>query len=765
MATAADWEPSEEECPICNDAFTEPKVLHCGHVVCKDCLVNWLKVETDATCPMCRTTIMENQSNQTFEAFADSLPTDLAMEAVIESQKVLNKDHPCQVCVNSVALFLCTDCGDFFCSTCVKGHQKSSVSRHHSVESLHRLTAEKLASSRPSLCSTHPGEVCKKYCLDHKISLCLECATSTHRTCPGLTDLDSMVQEKIAALSEVSATLGAEEAVLDEAIQQLDQFLLEQAESTAEAIAEMDASFDLLESALKARRQHLKDLYQTALTDTKEEVNKKRTLFFQRKWTLTTHNRISQRSCQVIKDDVIAAMTSAMKTRLNDLQCCRQLPPGSMAFSVGKVVVDSQAVSRLRRDLLKVGEVKTCTTDIAQGKAHVQDGGPVLGAASNITTSTNPQSLYPSDTVITVDGHTQVGGPVLRAASNVTPTSTLQSLTPSDTSASQAPAQVGNPARRLWYNATPITTLQSLSPRDTSTSQAPAQVGSPAGRARYSPTPTTTLQSLDHTVVRGPVLRAASSVTPTTSSQSWFPSDTSARQVHAQVGGPVLRAASNVTPTSTQQSLTPSDTSASQAPAQVGGPVRGAAPYFTPTTDLQSLSPSDTSASQPSALRFLFHGNCGNNIMLSNCQKAAGKTDKSGDGIVMSLDAMQVNMFYEVRFVRSDGRPTPVDMYLGIVTEPPDAIPLPRWSGQLKSAVVIGVNSEAAKSRAGTVLRDVMKKCRVGLKLDNDRNLYWYNNGKCKGVVINRVPDPCYFMIDLYSFYGQVITQPVIPMS
>ncbi|XP_076459032.1 uncharacterized protein LOC143292534 isoform X2 [Babylonia areolata] len=638
MATAADWEPSEEECPICNDAFTEPKVLHCGHVVCKDCLVNWLKVETDATCPMCRTTIMENQSNQTFEAFADSLPTDLAMEAVIESQKVLNKDHPCQVCVNSVALFLCTDCGDFFCSTCVKGHQKSSVSRHHSVESLHRLTAEKLASSRPSLCSTHPGEVCKKYCLDHKISLCLECATSTHRTCPGLTDLDSMVQEKIAALSEVSATLGAEEAVLDEAIQQLDQFLLEQAESTAEAIAEMDASFDLLESALKARRQHLKDLYQTALTDTKEEVNKKRTLFFQRKWTLTTHNRISQRSCQVIKDDVIAAMTSAMKTRLNDLQCCRQLPPGSMAFSVGKVVVDSQAVSRLRRDLLKVGEVKTCTTDIAQGKAHVQDGGPVLGAASNITTSTNPQSLYPSDTVITVDGHTQVGGPVLRAASNVTPTSTLQSLTPSDTSASQAPAQVG-------------------------------------------------------------------------------------------------------------------------------GPVRGAAPYFTPTTDLQSLSPSDTSASQPSALRFLFHGNCGNNIMLSNCQKAAGKTDKSGDGIVMSLDAMQVNMFYEVRFVRSDGRPTPVDMYLGIVTEPPDAIPLPRWSGQLKSAVVIGVNSEAAKSRAGTVLRDVMKKCRVGLKLDNDRNLYWYNNGKCKGVVINRVPDPCYFMIDLYSFYGQVITQPVIPMS
>ena len=39
----------------------------------------------------------------------------------------------------------------------------------------------------------------------------------------------------------------------------------------------------------------------------------------------------------------------------------------------------------------------------------------------------------------------------------------------------------------------------------------------------------------------------------------------------------------------------------------------------------------------------------------------------------------------------------------------------------------------------------------VGLVVDTDRSLHLYVDGKDQGVVAPDIPDPCYFMFDLYS--------------
>ena len=45
---------------------------------------------------------------------------------------------------------------------------------------------------------------------------------------------------------------------------------------------------------------------------------------------------------------------------------------------------------------------------------------------------------------------------------------------------------------------------------------------------------------------------------------------------------------------------------------------------------------------------------------------------------------------------------------------------------------------------------------RLGLVVDTDRCLHLYVDGKDRGVVASHIPDPCYFMFDLYDYCTKV---------
>nr|KAG5712432.1 hypothetical protein BaRGS_011406 [Batillaria attramentaria] len=72
------------ECPVCHEEFSQPKILPCAHLLCRDCLVTWLKSEGDAECPLCRCAIVaaSERGSKSCEEVADGLPTDLAMAAL-----------------------------------------------------------------------------------------------------------------------------------------------------------------------------------------------------------------------------------------------------------------------------------------------------------------------------------------------------------------------------------------------------------------------------------------------------------------------------------------------------------------------------------------------------------------------------------------------------------------------------------------------------------------------------------------------------------
>ena len=86
-------------------------------------------------------------------------------------------------------------------------------------------------------------------------------------------DLEEKVEEARAVLAELAAMLSAGETELGTAISQLDQQLRETEKRTRAAIAEMEATCDRLESAIKACRRRLKELAEIAVSDVKEAVH------------------------------------------------------------------------------------------------------------------------------------------------------------------------------------------------------------------------------------------------------------------------------------------------------------------------------------------------------------------------------------------------------------------------------------------------------------------------------------------------------------
>ena len=197
MATASvPVEADDKECPVCHELFTDPKLLPCGHLLCRHCLISWLQSKAQAHCPLCRCVIVdpeERTGGKNLENIADGFPSDLAMAALVESQQLLSKYQPCQACVTETATSLCLTCGDLLCAHCASTHKRMTVSRHHITEELSTLSADKLAASRPSSNAVHADEISKVYCPTHGASICLLCATTDHRQCPEVTKLETKV--------------------------------------------------------------------------------------------------------------------------------------------------------------------------------------------------------------------------------------------------------------------------------------------------------------------------------------------------------------------------------------------------------------------------------------------------------------------------------------------------------------------------------------------------------------------------------------------
>lgn len=181
------------ECPVCEEDYIDPKLLPCGHIICRECVLSWVKANPQHNnCPVCRATIILHQSpdktiNVDIASLIDNLPTDVAVVAVVECKQLLKGNHVCNVCDDdSPAASICIDCNIKLCAPCSRTHRKFPAFFEHCLEQLSTLTPERLAALRKSFCDVHKNRLAELYCPTDQSLICFLCSSSSHRSCAGV---------------------------------------------------------------------------------------------------------------------------------------------------------------------------------------------------------------------------------------------------------------------------------------------------------------------------------------------------------------------------------------------------------------------------------------------------------------------------------------------------------------------------------------------------------------------------------------------------
>ena len=180
----------EITCGICQDHYTEPKVLPCLHYYCKKCVLR-LALRTGTgkpfSCPECRceATLPGGGVDELKTAFfVNRLKTTVStMERAYGKVEV-----KCELCSNfgEKAEAFCRQCAMFICKNCIEHHKNLKILLTHEVASLEDL---KQGRAKPIVMKEDPASVkCRDhdeplviYCFDCDMLICRDCTLRDHR--------------------------------------------------------------------------------------------------------------------------------------------------------------------------------------------------------------------------------------------------------------------------------------------------------------------------------------------------------------------------------------------------------------------------------------------------------------------------------------------------------------------------------------------------------------------------------------------------------
>ena len=179
----------EITCALCQEHFTEPKVLPCLHYYCKQCILRIaVRVGSNKpfSCPECR------EETTLPEGGVDELKTAFFVNRLKPMFSMLERTHSkvevkCEACTESggKAEAFCRQCARFVCNECIRLHQRIKPLDTHEIVSLDDL---KHGRTKPIVVNEAPTRKCLVheepliiYCFDCDSLICHLCTVKDHR--------------------------------------------------------------------------------------------------------------------------------------------------------------------------------------------------------------------------------------------------------------------------------------------------------------------------------------------------------------------------------------------------------------------------------------------------------------------------------------------------------------------------------------------------------------------------------------------------------
>ena len=256
---------SEITCLICQEHYTEPKVLPCLHYYCKKCILKLtLRTQSGKSfhCPECRceATLPEGGVDNLKTAFFANRLKSKVTNLQRAHGKVEVKCELCTASTPEVAEAFCRQCARFICKECVLIHTKIQTFVSHEVASLEDL---KHGRAKPIAVEEPPTEMCTIhkqpfiiFCSDCEKLICQHCTLKDHLghdyefTNVAATGVKTKLLEDIKPMKDLDTRLS-------NAVTKIRATSLEVETQKESVINYLHTSFEELHNILERRKQEL----------------------------------------------------------------------------------------------------------------------------------------------------------------------------------------------------------------------------------------------------------------------------------------------------------------------------------------------------------------------------------------------------------------------------------------------------------------------------------------------------------------------------
>ncbi|CAF2103660.1 unnamed protein product [Rotaria magnacalcarata] len=130
------------QCPVCLTAYTEPRLLPCGHTYCDECLNRLMQNDNDVvTCPECRKQHLVPEDGVFPPNFVvrnllddQGMPTGSRLMTSGNSSLNVGATAKCSSCETFASLRLCRHCNFMVCDRCLRAHRHDPNSHDESFK-------------------------------------------------------------------------------------------------------------------------------------------------------------------------------------------------------------------------------------------------------------------------------------------------------------------------------------------------------------------------------------------------------------------------------------------------------------------------------------------------------------------------------------------------------------------------------------------------------------------------------------------------------
>ena len=281
----------ERICPSCKCEYDCPILLSCAHTFCRDCVSRLIDDGEGQwfECPTCGAKIKLSDNDE--ELFC---PNFIFLR---EMQRRKSGDDGCRYCGrDKKAEFVCEQCADKYCKSCVPKHTKQEVFATHNL--LELQSAENTDKLRKKYyCLKHTKEELSRYCLTCEVSLCAKCARKKHKgskhDCGSVEDAAKAGREIV----EDAARMLEGEIDFDQDLENVDKMQ-----------NGLDVELDAIRNEIKSSVQNLIKQLRERETQLYNEVERKYGII---------HDALSKRRADI---ELAARQTESFRAMLSDLQ-------------------------------------------------------------------------------------------------------------------------------------------------------------------------------------------------------------------------------------------------------------------------------------------------------------------------------------------------------------------------------------------------------------------------------------------------------------